>query len=98
MNTELHERELHAEVALVRERVHKLTLVREIAAFHRSDKMHYLRLQERLAVGKKNNGFDRSEVLAERQRKIQGRVCSVDDPNNSKIEIYFEQWRLPPQS
>ena len=77
---------MHAELAAIRERVHKITIVREIAASHRLDKMYHPRL-EKLAAWRRRNAFDRSEVLTERQRTIQERACPVDDPEHSKIDI-----------
>ena len=64
--TEQGEIVMHAELAVIRERAHKLVLVREIAASRRLDKIHYLRLRGKLAVWRRNNGFDRSKALAER--------------------------------
>ena len=86
---------MHAELAAVRERVHKPIMVREIETSHRLDQMHHLRLLEKLAAWSRNNGFDRSEVLAERQRRTRGRVFLVDNPKHSEIEVHFEPRRPP---
>ena len=90
--TESYETAIHAKLAAIRESVHKLVLVKGIAVSHRLDQLHYLRLLEKLATWMTTNGFDRSEELAERERRIQGRVSSIDDPENSEIEVYFEPW------
>ena len=86
---------MHAELATIRERVHRLTLVRDIVASHRFDQMNHPQLLEKLVAWRRNSGFDKSEVLDERQYRIQGRVCSVDDPEHFEIEIYFEPRWLP---
>ena len=63
---------IHAEVAEIRKRVYRKILVRrEDAVSHKSDKIYHLRLLEKLATWRRNNDFDRSEVLAERQGRIQ---------------------------
>ena len=86
---------VYIELLVFHERAHKLILVREIAASHRMDKIHHLRLLEKLAAWRKNDGFDRSEVLAEKQRRIQEHVCSVDGPKHSEVEMQFEPRRSP---
>ena len=58
---------MHAELTATRERVHKRILVEKIAVSHRLDQMNNFRLLEELAAWKRTNGFDRSEVLAERR-------------------------------
>ena len=89
---------MHTELAAICKRVHKLILIIEIAPCHRLDKFHYFRLLEKLATWRRNNGFDRSEVLPERQRRIQWHACSVNDPEHSESEIYFEsRWQPSPQ-
>ena len=65
---------MHAKSAAIRERGHKLILVTEIAASHRLDQMRHFRLLEKLTAWRRNNGFDRIDILAERQRSILGRV------------------------
>ena len=57
--------------------------------------MHHLRLIEKFVPWKRDDGFDRSEVLAETQCGTQGRVCWVDDPEHSKTEVYFGPWWPP---
>ena len=84
---------MHAELAATRERMLNLILVREIAAPLRVYQTDYLRLPEKLAAWKRIGSFDRSEVLTERQRRIRGHVCSVDDPEHSEIKTYFEPRR-----
>ena len=79
---------MHAKLAAGHERVHKLILVREIASSHRLDKMHLFRLLEKLAAWRRSNDFDKREVLTENQHIIHGRVCSVDDPEHSKIDMF----------
>ena len=44
----------------------------------------------------RNNGINRNEVLTERQRRTQGRVYSVDDPERWEVKMDFEPRRLPP--
>ena len=68
-------------------------LVGNIAASHRLDEMHHLRLRKVLAAWKRINGFKMNEVLVERQRKIQEHVSSVDDPGYSEIETCCEPRR-----
>ena len=79
---------MHAELAAIRERVHKLILVREIVASHRFDQInHHFRLLEKLVAWRRRRSFDRSEVLAERQCRTQRRVCSVDDTDYCIIKV-----------
>ena len=87
---------MHAELSATRERVHKPILVRGIAASHRRDQMNYLRQQEKLAAWRRTNGLDRSEVLAERQRRILRYVCLVDDPEYSKSKYMLNRGGHPP--
>ena len=67
---------MHVELAIIRERVHTFILVREIIAFHRLDQMYHLLLLEKVTAWRRNDGFDRSEVLAERQRRTQRGMSS----------------------
>ena len=76
-------------IAAIRERVHKIIMVRELIAFYRLDNMNQLRLQEKLAPWRRSNDFDKTEVMAERQHRTQGRVCSAEDPEHFGIEVYF---------
>ena len=75
---------IHEELAAIRERVHKLILGREIAVSYRLDQKHNLRLLEKLAAWRRKKRFDRSEILAERQRRIKGHVCLADGRNTLK--------------
>ena len=86
---------MHAELATIRERVHKLIRVRKIAAFHKLDQIRHFRLFEKLEAGKRDDGFDRKEVIVERQCRTLEHVCSVDVPEHPKIELYFDPWRPP---
>ena len=54
--------------------------------------MDHLRLLEKLSASRIANGFDRSEVLVERQDRIQGNVC-----RGSKYAPIWEP-RRPPTS
>ena len=83
----------HAELTAICERVHMLILVRKIAASHKLEKMHHVRLLEKVAPWRRNDGFDRSEVLAERQRRTQRHVYSVDVSEHCGIKVYFEPRR-----
>ena len=87
----------HAELTAICERVHMLILVREIAASHRLEQMYHLRLLEKVSVWRRNDGFDRNEVLAERQGRTQRHVYSVDGSEHCGIKVYFEP-RRPPTS
>ena len=78
---------MHAELATACERVHKRIKVRELATSHKLDHMNHLRLLKKLAAWRRTNGFDRNEVLAERQHRPQGHVCSVDDPKHYEYQI-----------
>ena len=60
---------MHAELAATRESMLKLILVRKVAALLRLEQMHYLRLLEKFSAWRRNNGFNRSEVSVERQRR-----------------------------
>ena len=84
-----------AKLDAIRERLHKLVLVREIAASHRLDQMNHLRLQKKLTTWRRNNCCERNETLAVRQRRTQGRVCSVDNPGHFESKVYFELQRPP---
>ena len=86
---------MHPKLAAVCERMHNIFLVREVVASHRLEHMHSLRLLENLAASRRNNVFDRSEGMADRQRRILGRVYSVDDPEHCGIDVYFEPRRPP---
>ena len=46
--------------------------------------MHHLRLLEKVEAWKKDDGFNRRGVVAERQRRTLGYVRSVDDPEHLK--------------
>ena len=87
---------MHADLAAICERVHKLILIRGITAPHRLDQMHHLRLLEKFAVWKINNGIDMSEALADRQCKTLGRVYLVDDPEHFGLKVYYFRPRRPP--
>ena len=77
---------MHAELAATHERVHKLILVRDTAVSHRLEQMHHLLLLEKLTAWRRNDAFDRSEVLTEKQRRTQGCVYSVNDPEHCDFE------------
>ena len=72
--------------------MHKLILVREIAVFHRLDKIYHLRLSEKLATWR-SIGFDRIEVQDEKQHRSQGHMCSVDDLEHYQIDVHFDPRR-----
>ena len=74
-------------LAAVCERMHKLFLVREVAASHRLKHMHYLRLLQNLAASRRNNVFDRNEGLADRQCRTLRIAYSVDDPEHCSIAV-----------
>ena len=84
---------VNEELTAARERMHKIVVVREIAASHILYQMNNIRLLEKLAAWRRTNGLDINEVLAERQRMIQGHVCSVDGLGYSQIEVYFDPRR-----
>ena len=73
----------HAELAALREYVHKLMLVGEIVVSHRSEQLHSLRMPERLAAWRRTNGFDRREIWVERQSRAGGRVYLMGDPESA---------------
>ena len=79
---------MHTELAAIRERVHKLIWVRESATSHK-----YLRLLQKLAAWKRDDGFDRREVIAE--RRALKHVCLVDDPKHPEIQVQFDPRRPP---
>ena len=79
---------MHTELAAIRERVHKLIWVRESATSHK-----YLRLLQKLAAWKRDDGFDRREVTAE--RRALKHVCLVDDPKHPEIQVQFDPRRPP---
>ena len=85
----------HVEVAAIRERVYIPILVRDISTSHKLEQICHLGLHEKRAVWKRDDKFDRREVIAERQRRTLGHGCLVDDPKRREIEVYFDP-RLPP--
>ena len=50
---------MHAELPAIREHVHTLNLVREIAASHRLEQMDHLRRLKTIAFWQRNNGLRR---------------------------------------
>ena len=56
---------MHAELAAIRERVHKLFRIRGIAVSHKLEHIRHFRLLEKLAAWKRDDGFDSREVIAE---------------------------------
>ena len=67
------ERDVHAMLAdftAVHGRVHKLIWVRELAAFHKLEKMLRVRMPEQQAIWKRENDFDRNEIVAKRHERI----------------------------
>ena len=83
---------MHAELTAIHDRMQKLILVMEIVASHRLDQMNHLRLLENLAAWRRTNGFDRFEVLTERQHRTQGHVYS-------QMDVYFDpRWPLTSQT
>ena len=82
---------MHAELAAISERAHKLILVRKIAAFHRLEQMHHIRILEKLAVWR-----ERKVLMGVRYwSKTLGRVYSVENSKHCGIEVYFEPRRPP---
>ena len=86
---------MHAEVAAICERVYGLIRVRDITISHTLQQICHLRLHAKRAAWKRDDGFDRREVIAERQRRTLGHGCLVDDPKRREIEVYLNP-RLPP--
>lgn len=81
---------MHVKLNVIRKRVRKLILVREITSYHQLDQMIHLRLRVKLATCRRNNGFDRIEVQDEWwQQRSQAHACSVEDPK------HFDFRRLP---
>ena len=64
---------MRAELAALREHVHKLMLVGQIVASHRIKQLHSLRLLERHAAWRRNS-------MLEKQRRTGGRVYLIEDP------------------
>ena len=58
--------------------------------------MNHLRLREKLATWRRDNGFGRVEVLDEWwQQSSQKHVYSVEDPKHSQINVHFDLRRPP---
>ena len=80
---------MHAESAAVRERVHKPTLLRERAASHKLEQIRHPRLLEKLATWKRDDDFDRNEILAEMHRRNIWRLYSGDDPKHFQVRKHY---------
>ena len=85
---------MHAELAAIRERVHKLILFMEFDVSQIRSIAPTPTARKACSLEEKQH-FVGSEVLAERQRRIQGHVCSVDNPEHDQIEVCFEPRRPP---
>ena len=57
---------MHAEVAASRERVYIPVRIRDITISHKLQQICHLRLHDRRAAWKRDDEFDRREVVAER--------------------------------
>ena len=79
---------MHTELAALRDRVNKRILVSKIAASHKVEQMRHLRLLERVGACKREDGFDIERNSCEAAQDL-GRVCSVDNPEHSEIEIFL---------
>ena len=79
---------MHAELKADCRRVHKLIVVRKIAAPHRLEEMNHLRLLEKLAALRGSYGFDRCDVRrGQWQPWSHGHVCLGNDPKHSLIDV-----------
>ena len=85
--------DMQAELAVVRERVHKLVLIREFAASHKLEQILRVRVPKQAAAWKREDGFDRNEIIAERYRRTLRRLYAGDDPEPF-IEIQYNIRRL----
>ena len=86
---------MYVEIAAARARRNTLIGAMELAASNMLDQMDHLRLLEKLLARRRTNRFYRSEVLADRQYRAQEHMCSVDDPKQAQIDVYFDpRWSL----
>ena len=75
-----------ANLAAVCKRVHTLSLIRELAASHELEQMLRVRVREKAAAWKREDGFNRNEKIAERHQKTLRRLYVGDDPEPFQIE------------
>ena len=83
-----------ADLAITRGRVRKLIRVRELAASHKLEKMRRVRMLEKQAAWKREDGFDRIEVIAEMHEHTLRRLHASFDSEPLYTGLYNP--RRPP--
>ena len=66
-----------AELVAVHEGMYKLSWVRELAESHKQEQMLSVGMREKAATWKREDGFDRSETIAERHHRTLRRRMPV---------------------
>ena len=84
-----------AELAVVRERLHKLVLFRELATYHKLEQIRRVPMLEKQAALAREDGFDRIEVIAERHRRTVGSLYAGDDQKPFQIGVHYHTRRPP---
>ena len=69
-----------ADLAAVRERVHKLIRVRELAASHKLEQMLHVQMREKAAGWMREDSFDRNEIIAKRHQRTLRRLYADNGP------------------
>ena len=84
-----------AELAVVRERLHKLFLFRELATYHKLEQIRRVTMPEKQAAWAREDGFDRIEVMAVRHRRTLGSLYAGDDQKPFQIGVHYHTRRSP---
>ena len=76
------------ELAVIRERVHKLIPVRELAALHKLEQIKSERVLKWRATWITENDFDRIEFIADRHEETLRRLLAGFDPETFYTGLY----------
>ena len=82
-----------ADLAAVRERVHKLIRVRKLAAFHKPEQMRRFQMLEEQAIWKREVSFDRNEIISKRHERALRRLYVGYDPETFYIGVHYNTRR-----